>query len=112
MLFVLAALEIRDALVARAFTKQPLEGELRIVLGRERLVGRLPGEVVFVGAGVTRIALAGLAHHVAGQFQRGEARVVADLVGDHLVDGDAGLISEPAVFLMRTPVRKVPPARA
>ena len=72
-------------------TKQPLEGELRVVLGRQRLVRRLPGEVVFVGAGVAGIAFAGLAHHVAGELERGEAREMADLVGHHLVDGHAGL---------------------
>ena len=91
MLLVLAALEVRDALVAGAVTKQPFEGELRIVFRRQRLVGRLPGEVVFVGAGVARIAFAGLAYHVAGELERREARQVPDLVGHHLVDGDARL---------------------
>src|SRR5688572_13704570 len=91
MLFVFAALEVRDALAARTVTEQALECELRIVFRRQGLVRRCPREVVFVGAGVTRVAFAGFAYHVAGQFQRSEARLVPDLVGNHLVDGDASL---------------------
>src|SRR6185436_808955 len=82
--------QVGHALVARPVAKQPLERELRVVLGRERLVRRLPREVVFIRARITRIAFARLAHHVAGELERGEARLVADLVGDHLVDGHAG----------------------
>ena len=83
-------LRFADALARRAAAEQPFEHEPRIGFGRQGLVVRAPGEVVFVGAGVTRIAVPGLAHRVAGQFERREAREVPDLVGDDLVDGDAG----------------------
>src|SRR5690606_4490100 len=50
-----------------------------------------PGEVRFVGAGVARVAAAGLAVGVAGKFQRGETGAAADVPGGDLVDGNARL---------------------
>ena len=89
MLLGLAPLEIRHTLARIAGAEQSLEHEPRVVLGRKGLVVRPPREVVFIGAGVAGIAVAGLAHGIAGELERGETREVADLVRDHLVDGDA-----------------------
>ena len=61
------------ALARRARAEEALEDEPRVGLGRHRRRGRLPGEVVLVGAGVARVAVARLADRVAGQLQRGEA---------------------------------------
>jgi hypothetical protein len=69
MMLGLATLEIRDALVRRTVSEQALEDELRIVLGRERLIVRAPGHVVLVGAGISGIAFAGLAHRIAAQLE-------------------------------------------
>ena len=91
VLLGLPAAQVGHALLRGTVPEQALEHEARIVLGRQRLVVRAPGHVVFVGAGVARIAVTGLAHGVAAQLQRRETRVVPDLVGHHLVDGDAGM---------------------
>jgi len=53
--------------------------------------GRAPREIVLIGAGVAAVAAAGLAHAIAGKFERRKAREVADLLRRELVDGDARL---------------------
>src|SRR5260370_8204222 len=52
--------------------------------------GRAAGGVVLVGAGGTGIGVAGVAHGVARQFERGKAGEMADLLRDDLVNRDAG----------------------
>ena len=90
MLLGLTALEIRHAFARAARAKQTFEHEARVVFGRERLVVRAPGEIVFVRAGVTGIAVAGLSHRIAGELERREAREMSDLVGHDLVDRNSG----------------------
>ena len=85
-----AALQVRPPLAGRAGAEEPLEDQPRVGLRRHRRRRRAPGEVVLVGAGIAGVAGPGLPARVAGQLQRGEAREVADLAGDHLVDRDAG----------------------
>ena len=74
-----------------AGAEQPLEQHARIEDRRQRLGLAAPRQVVGVGAGVARIAVAGLPRVVHAELERGEARLVTDLVGDDLVAGDAGL---------------------
>ena len=47
-------------------------------------------EVGGVGTAVAGIAVAGILAALAAELQRGEARGLADLLGGHLIDGDAG----------------------
>ena len=73
----------------RAGTEEPLEHQPRIGLGRHRDRGVAPRQVELVGTGIAGIAVARLAHAVAGELQRGKPRQVADALGRHLVDRDA-----------------------
>src|SRR5262249_37196133 len=50
-----------------------------------------PGEVVGVSAAVAGVTRAGIAATLTTDLQRGEASVLADLLGGHLIDGDANL---------------------
>src|SRR5262249_20832644 len=90
-LFFLAALDAFLTLALCAGAEQPLEDQPRISLGRDRRRGRAPSEVVLIGTRIARVAVAGLACRLAGEFQRWEAREMADLVGDELVDRNAGM---------------------
>ena len=74
-----------------AVAEQPLEQRARIENRRQRLRLAAPGQIVGVRAGVSGIAIAGLARVFEADFERREARLVADLVGDELVAGNAGL---------------------
>ncbi len=89
-LLILAALHAFVPLAGRASAKQPLKQQSRVRFGRHGRARRTPGEVVLVRARITRIAVAAFAHGVAGEFERWKTRDVADLLGRHLVDGDAG----------------------
>ena len=60
-------------------------------MGGRGCVSLAPGEIVGVGAGVTGIAIAGLARVFHAEFERREARLLADLIGDDLIERDAGL---------------------
>ncbi len=84
------ALGIAGALAVRAGAEEALEGEAGVGLRGHRGRRGLPGDVVLVGARVARVAVGGLPARVAAQLDRGEAGQVADVVRDHLVDGDAG----------------------
>ena len=55
-------------------------------LGRKRRGGRRPREVVLVDAGVTVVALADHGHQVHREFQRGQARFLAELLRGQLID--------------------------
>ena len=74
-----------------ARAEQPLEEHARIEDRRQRLRLAPPRQVVGVGAGVAGVAIAGLARVVHAELERREARLVADLVGDDLIAGDARL---------------------
>src|SRR5262249_9523358 len=89
--FLLAAtLEVLAPFPRGPGPEEAFEGQPGVELRRHRRRRRAPGEVVLVGAGVSRVARAGLADRVAGQLQRREPSEVADAAGDHLVDGDPG----------------------
>ena len=90
-LLLAALLEVLAALAGRAGAEEPLEDEPRIGLGRHGQRGRAPRQVELVGARIAGVAVARLPHAVAGQLQRGEPREVADPLGRHLVDRDAGV---------------------
>jgi hypothetical protein len=81
-----ARLRAQVAIVA----EEAFEERTGIERGRQRLGFALPGEVVGVGAGVTGIAVAGLLRVFHADFERGEARLAADLIGDDLVGRDTG----------------------
>ena len=74
-----------------AGTEQALEQHARVEHRRQRLRLAAPRQVVGIGAGIARVAVAGLARVVHAELERGEAGFVTDLVGDDLVAGDAGL---------------------
>ena len=70
--------------------KEALEDQPRIEERRHRRVLVPPRDVVLVSARVAAVARASLpARRVAAQFQRGEARVLADLLRGDLVGGNA-----------------------
>ncbi len=70
--------------------EEPLENQARIGFGGDGRGRGTPGKIELVGAGVTGIASAGIAHRIAAEFERREARKVANLARDGLVDGNAG----------------------
>ena len=70
--------------------EHPLEGHARVDLHRQRRGFAGPGDRVHVGAAVARHAAADVAGEVlGGELERRERRVLADLLRQHLVDGDA-----------------------
>ena len=74
-----------------AVAEQALEQRARIENRRQRLRLASPRQIVGVGAGVAGIAIAGLARVFHAEFERREPRLIADLIGDNLVAGNAGL---------------------
>jgi hypothetical protein len=74
-----------------AVAEQPFEKRARVEHRRQRLGLALPGQIIGVSAGITRVAIAGLARIFHAQFERREARLLAHLVGHDLVERDAGL---------------------
>ena len=54
-------------------------------------IRRTPRQIVLVGARVTRIAVARLAHGVAGQFERRKPRQMSDLLRRDLIDRNTGV---------------------
>ena len=90
-LLLLPARQTLLSFTGRSGAKEPLEEQARIRLGRHRLGGGAPGEVVLIGAGITGIAIPGFPHGVARQFQRREAGQMPDLVRHDLIDGNAGV---------------------
>ena len=74
-----------------AGAEQAFEQRARIEDRRQRLRLAAPCQVVGVSAGVAGIAIARLARIFHAEFERREARLLADLVGDDLVEGDAVL---------------------
>jgi hypothetical protein len=76
----------RHAVAEQAFKKRA-----RVEHRRQGLRLALPGQIVGVGAGITGVAIAGLARIFHAQLERREAGLLAHLVGHDLVEGDAGL---------------------
>ena len=74
-----------------AVAEQPLKQRARIENRRQRLSLAPPRQVVGVGAGVAGIAIARLARVFHAEFERREARLAADVVGDDLIERNAGL---------------------
>ena len=74
-----------------AVAEQPLEQGARIENRRQRLRLASPCEIVRVGAGIARIAVARLTRVFQAEFERRETRLLADLVRDDLIARDAGL---------------------
>jgi len=67
---VLPARQTLLSFTGRSGAKEPLEQQARIRLGRHRLGGGAPGEVVLIGAGIAGIAIPGFPHGVTSEFQR------------------------------------------
>ena len=84
-----AAAEAFGSFLGIAGAEEPFEDRARVRLRGHGLVFRAPGKVELVGAGVAGITGTGLADAVGGEFQRGQAGLVADGVGGDLVDRDA-----------------------
>ncbi len=74
-----------------AIPEETFEKHAGIQGRRQRLRFTAPREVICVGAGVAGIAIAGLARVVHAEFDGRKARLTADLVGDNLVERNAGL---------------------
>ena len=74
-----------------AGAEQPLEQRARIENRRQRLRFAAPRQIVGVGAGIAGIAIARLARVFHAQFERREARLLADLIGHDLIEGNAVL---------------------
>ena len=97
-MFLPAALRIFHPFTGRTRAEQPFKNLARIGLGRQRCVGRTPGKIVLIGAGIAGIARAGVAAGVAGQFQRRKPRQVPDLARDGLVNRNPGVYVRGAFF--------------
>ena len=72
-----------------AVAEQPLEDDLRVVLHRQRRVRALPGDRVAIGSSSGRRRSSGWPFD--HQLERRQRRVLADLLRDDLIDGDAQL---------------------
>ena len=83
---------------ADAVAEQALEQRARIEDRRQRLRLAAPRQIVGVRAGVAGIAIARLARVFQADFERREARLLADLVGDDLVHETPALISTSALL--------------
>src|SRR3984957_16404572 len=84
------AVENADVLQAATVVKQVVPGERWAHFDRARRIGTLPGEVGTVGQGEVRLVVSG--HGLlAGQHDAGLRRFFAHVVGNHLVDADAGV---------------------
>src|SRR5438093_318269 len=70
---------------------QPLSGNARVADHRQRLVGRRPTDRVGVRARVAVGAAARLVHVLDAQLHRRDRRVLAVLLRENLIDGDAGV---------------------
>ena len=87
---VLHAVEDADVPQAAAVVEQVVPGERGIHFHGHRRIGRLPGDVRAVGQREVGLVVAG--HGLlAGQHDAGLRRVVAHVVGDHLIHADAGV---------------------
>ena len=87
---VLHAIEDAHVAQAAAVLEQVVPGQRRIDFVRHRRIRALPGDVRAVRHREVGLVVAG--HRLlASQHDAGLRRVLADAVGDHLVDGDAGL---------------------
>src|ERR1700744_1585383 len=83
------AVENADVLQAATVVKQIVPGERWVDFYRDRRIGTLPGEVGTVGQREVRLVITG--HGLlAGQHDAGLRCVFAHVVGNHLVDADAG----------------------
>ena len=85
-------LALRAALLGRArLAEQPFEHHARVDLHRQRRRRRAPADRVRVDAAEADRARADIAREVLrGQLQRRKRRVLADLLGDHLIDRGVG----------------------
>ena len=85
---VLHAVENAEVQQAAAVVEQVVPGERRINFHRHRRIRALPGDVRTVGQREVRLVIArhGL---LAGQHDARLRRIVADAIGDHLIDADA-----------------------
>src|SRR5580704_2993849 len=87
---------IQNANVLQAATvvKQVVPGERWVDFYRDRRIGTLPGEVGTVGEGEVRLVVSG--HGLlAGQHDAGLRSVFAHVVGNPLVNADAGVDDGP-----------------
>ena len=75
-----------------AVAEEPLEHDPRMRLARQRRRRRGPREIVLIDAGVAVVALAGDRQQIHGQFERGELRAPADLLGGDLIGGGSQVI--------------------
>ena len=87
---ILHAVENAEVQQAAAVVKQVVPGERRVHFHRDGRIRTLPGEVRTVGHGEVRLVVTG--HGLlAGQHDAGLRRVFAHVVGNHLIDADAGV---------------------
>jgi hypothetical protein len=86
-----AFLRARRARGVGRVAEETLEQQARIDLGRRRLCRRLPRQVEVVRTGIAGVALTRVLAELTTQFERTEARLVADRGRDHLVGRDADL---------------------
>ena len=74
---------------AAAFPKEPFENRARVRFSRQRRSRRRPGEVVLIHACVAVVAYSDRSQQVHREFQRGHARVLADVLRGDLIDRGA-----------------------
>ena len=87
---LLAALRALFRALGLHVAEQLLEHDLRIQFHRQRLRGRGPGDRVGVGAAIAFPAIARIGAGIFDRhLQRGDRRLLPDLVGDQLIDGGA-----------------------
>ena len=87
---ILHAIENAHVAQAAAILEQVVPGQRRVDFDRHRRIRTLPGDVRAVGHREVGLVVAG--HRLlAGQHDAGLRRVLADAIGDHLVDADARL---------------------
>jgi hypothetical protein len=71
--------------------EESFENEARIDLGSHGRRFALPGNIVGIGAAITRIAISGLLSAIATKFERRKASVLPDSFGGNLIGRDSNL---------------------